>query len=416
MTKILVPRENVNDESVVITKIHVLNGQVVKKGVVVVEIETSKTNIEIESPKDGVIKHQLILGEEVNVGEELFYVGQHDGAIVDLAELKAPLENLVDMAYIISNDARRRASELGVDVSKIDKKWISKADIEIESGQALVTPKSPAITNLNNSEKTRPTTKFKSELLSKRKQSEIKSLESGGHHSTSSTIGVEIKLPGLRLVPPPYLFRESISDLVVFESSRLFAKYPELNAFCANNKMISIYEEVNFGWSFDGGKNLKVLAVKNANTLDLVDLHKEVERLLELYESNASIPIELLTSATVTISDLSRGGSSFMLPLINGSQSLILGVVSKGVGHFSIFATFDHRVSDGLQVATFLDELKSRVLTYFIDSSSGVANLKCYACEKTMKEELRLGSRGFIKITLPSGLEDNICRNCFDGV
>ena len=119
-------------------------------------------------------------------------------------------------------------------------------------------------------------------------------------------------------------------------------------------------------------------------------------------------------SSTVTISDLSRVDASFMLPLINGAQSLILGVIRRSVNSFAIFATFDHRVSEGLRVASFLSELKTRICSYYFDEH-GLAALTCHACESSMSEELLLGNRGFIKITLPNGEDANLCRNCFEG-
>lgn len=227
-------------------------------------------------------------------------------------------------------------------------------------------------------------------------------------------IGIEIKLLGERLVPPPFLFKDSISDLIAFEAAKLLRKYPELNGSYIDERNWSQYEQVNFGWSFDNGKNLKVLAIKDADKLSLIGLQEEVGRLLDLYDSGESIPIDLLTDSTVTFSDLSRSPASFMFPLINGHQNLILGVVRKSKYLFEIFASFDHRVSEGLTVINFLTELKARVLSYFLDHS-GIVNVSCYACGKSMIEELQLGHRGFIKMTLANGEDQSLCRNCFEG-
>jgi len=250
--------------------------------------------------------------------------------------------------------------------------------------------------------------------ISKRKQAEAKNLISGDHGSTTSTIGIEIKILGERLVVPPYLFKESISDLIAFEASKLLRQYPELNGSYVDEKTCAQYEQVNFGLSFDNGKNLKVLAIKNADTLSLTGLQEEVGRLLDLYDSGETITMDLLTDSTVTFSDLSRSPASFMYPLINGYQALILGVVRKSKYMFEIFASFDHRVSEGLTVINFLEDLRDRILSYFIDQN-GVINIACYACGKTMAEEVTLGHRGFMKMTLADGEDENLCRNCFEG-
>ena len=413
MNDVYVPRENVNDDSVIINLVHFASGSIVKKGQVVVEIETSKTSIEIESPEDGIVKHDLKVGVEIENGKLLFSVGQ---AKDNKEILKPQEEKTLDQSDIkISNAARKRATELGVSIDEMGSGWITIEDVEKKSGIIKSSLKNKNLNNtFDNTEEITLNLPFNKEILSKRKQAEIKNLQMGNHHTTSSTIGIDIKVPGKRIIEAPFLFQDSISDLIVYESSKLLRKYPELNASYIGTKSYGKYEDINFGWSFDNSSNLKVLAIKNSDKLSLSELHLEVERLLEIYESNQNIPMELLTSSTVTISDLSRTEATFIFPLINGYQSLILGVVRKLQDHFSILATFDHRVSEGLTVAKFLSELKSRILSYYFDKD-GIVSLACYACEKSITEELSLNNRGFVKITLSNGDEANLCRNCFEG-
>ena len=413
MINVYVPRENVNDDSIIVNTINFESGSIVKKGQVIVEIETSKTSIEIESPEDGVVKHELIVGAEIDNGNLLFSVGE----TVENKEILKPKEiKLLNQDDIkISNSARKRATELGVSIEELGPGWVTIEDIEKKAGLIKSNiEKQNENYSVKSDKKVSLNIPFKEEIITKRKQAEIKNLQTGNHHSTSSTIGIDIKVPGKRIVPAPFLFNDSISDLIVFESSKILRKYPELNASYLSTKSYGKYEDVNFGWSFDNNANLKVLAIKNSDKLSLDDLHLEVQRLLEIFESNQNIPMELLTSSTVTISDLSKTEASFIFPLINGYQSLILGVIKKSQNFFSIYATFDHRVSEGLRVAKFLSELKSRILSHYF-GKDGVISLECYACEKSITEEISLNQRGFINITLPNGDEANLCRNCFDG-
>jgi pyruvate/2-oxoglutarate dehydrogenase complex dihydrolipoamide acyltransferase (E2) component len=411
MIKVLVPRENVNDGSVIVRAIHVDSGRSVTKGQLIVEIETSKTNIDIEAPENGVLSHALKLDAEIEVGATLF-------CIVDKSDSIAPLEKehpqVEDVNIKISKAAVRRAGELNIDPKKIGFKWVTKEHVEKQAGVASKQLATFRARDDQDNNEIMLNSPVKKEPLSKRKRAEIKNLQIGGHHSTSSTIGINIKVLGNRVVAPPYLFQNNISDLIVFEASRLLRTYAELNSVYIDSKTYGKYDEINFGWSFDDGANLKVLAIKNADQLSLSGVQKEVEKLLELYESNQPIPIDLLNSSTVTISDLSKTDASFILPLINGFQSLIIGVVKRNESDFELYATFDHRVSEGLRVTEFLTELKRRILSYYLDQD-GITNLTCHACEKTMAEEISLRHRGFIKITLPNGKNANLCRNCFEG-
>ena len=422
MIEILVPRENVNDESVIILEVNFASGSKVKKGDVVVSIETSKTNVDIDAPEDGVVTHQLIKGAEVDVGSLLFTLANGQDSASQIKEQS----NIQSVESTVANQKLKakfsiaaviRAKELGVNLGQFDHGWVTSADIEKHAGIAI-----PMAIYRHVTTDKKPKKKGASVLatsstkiaISKRKQAEAKNLISGDHGSTTSTIGIEIKLLGERLVTPPFLFKDSISDLIAFEASKLLRQYPELNGSYIDEKTWSQYDQVNFGWSFDNGKNLKVLAIKDADKLSLISLQEEVVRLLDLYDSGATISMDLLTDSTVTFSDLSRSSASFMFPLINGHQTLILGLVRKSKDVFEVFASFDHRVSEGATVVNFLADLKSRVLSYFVDQN-GVMNVSCYACGKSMVEELGLGHRGFIKMTLANGEDESLCRNCFEG-
>ena len=71
---VIVPKENVNDEEVVVQSIHFKSKDKVKKGDHVIELETSKTAIEIESPCDGFVDIKVSEGDEISVGSVLFEV------------------------------------------------------------------------------------------------------------------------------------------------------------------------------------------------------------------------------------------------------------------------------------------------------------------------------------------------------
>jgi len=419
--KIIVPRENVNDESVSISFIRFASGSLVKKGENVVTIETSKTNIDIEAPIDGYIFHRLKLGDEVAIGEELFSLAESD--IAQDLELTSKstgngsgIKSSEKIKAIFSKEAIERAQKLNVDLSNFKSGWITVADVESCYGisapalkirdASLLRPEPGALLGL-------PTIPHKIIPLIKRKQAEIKNLLSGDHGYTSSTISARITLLGERIVAPPFLFKNGISDLLIFEASRLLRQYPELNGFIVNNKSRATYDQVNFGWSFDSGKNLKVLAIKNTDLLTLDELQRAVVNLLDLYESNETISLDLLTESTVTFSDLSKSNASFMLPLLNGRQSLMLGLTRRKNNLFEVFATFDHRVTEGLAIINFLTDLSNRVTSYF--RRDDIANIACNACNKSMKEELALGQRGFLKMTNGDGIDIHLCRNCFEG-
>ena len=78
MNKILeiikTPQESVNDDSVVIVKIYVKNGDKIEKDQILAEIETSKANIDIHSQEGGFVKCLCEENQYVLIGETLFEI------------------------------------------------------------------------------------------------------------------------------------------------------------------------------------------------------------------------------------------------------------------------------------------------------------------------------------------------------
>src|SRR5471030_292581 len=72
----LVPREIVNDDSVIVSKIFYRSGAMVSAGQVLFTLETSKTNVDVEAPHDGELEHGLTAGDEVSVGGFLCRIGE----------------------------------------------------------------------------------------------------------------------------------------------------------------------------------------------------------------------------------------------------------------------------------------------------------------------------------------------------
>lgn len=424
MIEVLVPRENVNDEVVIILNLIVESGSEIKAGQAIMEIETSKTNIEVLAPEAGTIHFNVVEGEEVPVGEVLCQISndetdgpkqQTDGNVV--------IDDNTDTELIrhISKSAADAVTKYGVDIATLQGQWISRRNVMAAAGVAV--PDTPATLKRN----VRPTIDdpiavkpeglpaHVVERLDLRKRSEIASLSVFGSGLRQSSIGISSPPLEKRLSQPIPLFADGIIDLVVYEASRLFRQFPLLNSFYSGENSISLYEDVHAGVSFDNNRNLKVLRIENSDRLKLSEIQRAINGLLAKFEAEENLSTEL-KPATFTVTDLAHTSADFVYPLLNGYQSLIIGIVRKASNNkYQLIASFDHRVSEGLYVTRFLDALIQNVSSHFIDSVSDAAHKRCYFCQKSMQEERSLGNRGFINITIESGEQVEICRNCFDG-
>lgn len=132
MVEILVPRENVNDDSVLISVVHFKTGDFIKKGDLVVEIETSKTNIDIHSPSDGILNHQLIEHDHIKVGDVLFRVLSKSDQLQskDIVEQEVLSVKDYDAEIKLSIDAAEIVRKLNFDKSKLKPGWYSSIDIK----------------------------------------------------------------------------------------------------------------------------------------------------------------------------------------------------------------------------------------------------------------------------------------------
>ncbi len=128
MIQVKVPRDNVNDETVVIVSF-IETGSLVREGDLIVTLETSKTNVDIHAPCDGRVQHSLVERSEVAVGELLFEI------IKNTLEDHQRLNNDVKKDLLSSNItySKKALSLIKPDCSKINlgtSGWITSKVLE----------------------------------------------------------------------------------------------------------------------------------------------------------------------------------------------------------------------------------------------------------------------------------------------
>ena len=130
MHKIIVPKENVNDEEVTIVKVLFQSGSDVVKDSTIFEIETTKVNIDIDATASGKILHSLSEGDILKVGETLCEIDDGSNSSSPLFEKSTSKDSTLSSKIKISKAALQRAKDLDVDLSKITKAMITTKDIE----------------------------------------------------------------------------------------------------------------------------------------------------------------------------------------------------------------------------------------------------------------------------------------------
>ena len=347
LSEITIPKDDA-DEEVIIIELNYKDNDQVKKSDSIMDIETSKTSIELEAPTDGYIEYLVNPGDEVVIGQVVAKI--YDGDISDLVNSKvesstqeAAKENQLS-SKVATKEAQALIEEHGIDINLIPNDFIKKEDVDLfikgsaSSGNSDDKPSGTAI--------------------SRSKKIEIKALSGVQSTGMVSTIFMNIDVD------------ESLSDdektssylpLITSECAKALEVFPMMNSYFLDNHIIQ-HKLINIGLALDINNGLKVYTIPDTNKLNLDEVEGKINEGIYKYLRNELTPRDLSTS-TFTISDLSQYGVEKFVPLINLKQAAILGVsaVDLKLNRFNLSLAFDHRVTEGRVASEFLSMLKKGI-------------------------------------------------------
>jgi 2-oxoisovalerate dehydrogenase E2 component (dihydrolipoyl transacylase) len=173
--------------------------------------------------------------------------------------------------------------------------------------------------------------------------------------------------PGrVKLTILPFLMRAIV---------RAVAQQPIFNArFDDQAGIIHQYGGVHIGIAAQTPSGLMVPVVRHAEARDIHDCAREIVRLSEAARAGTALREEL-EGSTITISSLGALGGIVSTPVINHPEVAIIGVNKMAVRpHWdgaqfvprkmmNLSSSFDHRVIDGHDAATFIQRIKSLLET-----------------------------------------------------
>jgi pyruvate dehydrogenase E2 component (dihydrolipoamide acetyltransferase) len=387
----------------------VKEGDEVKEGQPLVEVETDKALAEIPSPRTGVIlKISAKEKEIVKVGQVIVIIGEKGEALAVTApkaksvgvvgELEeAPEEGpgaevrgeaarpaFVSPHALATPAVRALAKELGADIDKVKGTGPEGRVLEKDLRQAAETKEKPAEAMLVEApKKVRKYDLYgyvdRIPLRGVRRsiaKAMVKSKYTAPHVTTMDEADVtelwkirekekkaaekkEIKLTVL-----PFIIKGVIAGL---------KEHPYLNATLDDeNEEIILKKYYNIGVATDTPEGLMVPVVKNAADKSILQLAEELTQLAEKARSR-TIDLADLKGGTFTITNYGALGGIYGTPIINHPEVAILGtgkikdtpVVRDGKMEIRkilfLALSFDHRVVDGAEAARFLNTVISRL-------------------------------------------------------
>ena len=378
----------------------VKEGDEIKEGQPLVEVETDKALAEIPSPRTGVILKILAKEKEiVKVGQVIVIFGEKGeslappaprpsvGVVGELEEApeevsapqagpEAPKPAFVSEHVQATPAVRALAKELGVEIDKVKGTGPEGRVLEKDIRQAAEAKEKPV------EEVKRPTKVKKYDLYGyvdriplrgvRRSiaKAMVKSKYTAPHVSAMDEADVTelwkirekekkvAEAKGIKLTILPFIIKAAIAGL---------SEHPYLNASLDDeNEEIILKKYFNIGVATDTPEGLMVPVVKNAKEKSILHLAEELTQLTEKAR-NRTIDLADMKGGTFTITNYGAIGGIFGTPIINYPEVAILGVgrikdmpvVRDGKIEIrkilSLSLSFDHRVVDGAEAARFLN-------------------------------------------------------------
>ena len=385
----------------------VKEGDEVKEGQPLVEVETDKALAEIPSPRTGVILKILAKEKEiVKVGQVIVIFGEKGealaapppkpksvGVVGELEEapeevpavtLKAePVKATLVSEHALATPAvRALAKELGVDIIKVQGSGPEGRVLEKDVRQFTETKEKPA----EPEKKIAKVKKYdlygyvdriplrgvrrsiaKAMVRSKYTAPHVTAMDEADVTALWKIREKEKKAAekkGIKLTILPFIIKAVIAGL---------SEHPYLNASLDDeNEEIVLKKYFNIGVATDTPEGLMVPVVKNAKDKSILQIADELTKLVEKAR-NRSIDLADLKGGTFTISNYGALGGIYATPIINYPEVAILGVgkikdtpvVRNGKlvvrKILSLSLSFDHRVVDGGEGARFLNTVIARL-------------------------------------------------------
>lgn len=394
-------------------------GDEVKQGEALVELETDKVNVEVSAEQSGVLQKILKKeGDVVAVGDVLGMIGDRvevpGGARPEAPAVQQPALPAADGQRSVSPLARRIADEYSVDLSQVRSQsphgritkddvisYMEKTTEQQVTGEPTVTvpslqvsggapatpavveaparevPAAPAITQ--PSIQPQPGGREERVRLSRRRQTIAQRLVEAQHTAAMLTTFNEIDMSAVMEVRTrrKESFRErhgiSLGFMSFFTKAVVGAlkAFPRLNAEIQGNEMVLKYY-YDIGIAVGAEEGLVVPVLRDADRKSFAEIEREIADLAKRAREN-KLTLAELQGGTFTITNGGVFGSLLSTPILNAPQVGILGmhkieqrpvvvdgqVVVRPMMYVAL--SYDHRIVDGREAVQFLVKVKELV-------------------------------------------------------
>jgi pyruvate dehydrogenase E2 component (dihydrolipoamide acetyltransferase) len=396
ITEVRMPKLGMAMKKGTVTKWLSSEGDTVQEGADLFELATEKITAVVPAPAAGLLGRVVVdPGTELPVGALLALIGEPSDAFPPREELAAapaapaaaeeaaPAGAAAAAAPAasprgggggapVSPAARRRARELGVDVTQVPPsapgKRVMVEDVERFAAAAEAAPSEAAPAPEGQVVAFAGIRKVVAERLTEslRTMAQVtisREVDASGLVARRAALAAGFEAAaGVRL---------TYTDLLVETVARLLGDHRLLNATLTGQGIV-VPPAVHMGVAVALEDGLIVPVVRDAGSRPLGELARDRADLAARAQAG-TLTLDELEGGTFTISNLGSFGADAFTPIVNPPQCAILGVgriVDKPVavaGEVQVrpmmwlSLTFDHRIVDGAPAARFLQQLGDRL-------------------------------------------------------
>ena len=378
MRLVKMPRLGQDMEEGVIVEWHKSVGDEVAEGEILTVIETDKAEVAFESPVGGYLVAILLeAGAKAPTGESIAWIADDPSSKPPSSTVSQPTppRPVADRTVTSSSPrarsrpaprrsrrkpvsplARRRATELGVDLAEVEGTGpggrVTASDVERfhkEAPQRLA--------------KNRDLSTMRKAIASQMSRSAVVPQFQLMQEVVVGKVGHQDKGP-----------RPTYTDILLWATAQALQQVPEINASWVegNPPSVRVHARVNLGMAVALDEGLIVPVIRDAAALTLAELAVERRR-LEAATRRGRLRGDDLQGATFTVSNLGGAGVDEFIALVNPPEAGILAVgavkdrptVVEGrlmaASTVRLTLSGDHRVFDGMAGARFLEAIAAQL-------------------------------------------------------
>jgi pyruvate dehydrogenase E2 component (dihydrolipoamide acetyltransferase) len=377
MTDIVMPRLDPGMQSGKIVEWLKKEGDQVRKGEPILVVEGEKTTFEIEAPESGVLSKILAtVGNDVPVAEAVAIIGEpraaaesppsprltpQQGAPVAGTSRSSMTAQHNEDRIVASPAARRLAHEHHVDLTSLS-----------ETGPGGRISREDVLAAIQRKPKAAGSQPFQAPMVGRTKLEGIRKavaerLSFSARTAVSVTLTMDMDATKLAAMKE----RESYISFTAFAvkaAARALEKHPNINSTIEGDE-ITNHSQINVAVAIHTDDGLVAPVISRVNEKSLKEVNSAIDE-LSTKAREKRLTVEELTGGTFTVTNLGAFDIESFAPVINPPQCAILGlgrIVYKPFalgGRVSarpstvLTLVFDHRITDGVPAARFLQDLK----------------------------------------------------------